>query len=154
MTALTRTRALMAELAKAIGLAALLQDDTGGFRVTVGEATEILLYGGDDETILIVAPVAPLPREPDYGLVLYLLRSNLFDSDVAPFQIAVDDDGALIFWGRLAIADLTGPMLAALLDRIAARVALIRGEVGGVDAPPSPSPPVGEGGARRKAPGG
>ncbi len=41
MTALTRTRALMAELAAAIGLPALPQDDTGGFRLTVGADTEI-----------------------------------------------------------------------------------------------------------------
>jgi Tir chaperone protein (CesT) family len=129
MTALTRTRALMADLAAALGLPALPQDDTGGFRLTVGEGTEILLYGGDDESLLIIAPIAPLPTEPSYGLVVYLLRSNLFDSDVAPFQIAVDDGGALIFWGRVRIAEMTGAALASLIDRVAERATLIAGEV-------------------------
>ena len=131
MTALTRTSALMTELAAAIGLPTLPRDDTGGFRLTVGADIEILIYGGDDETVLIVAPVAPLPMEPSYGLVLYLLRSNLFDSDVAPFQIAADDGGALVFWGRVRIAEMTGAALAALIDRVAARTTLIRGEVTG-----------------------
>jgi hypothetical protein len=131
MAALERTRALMSGLAVAIGLNALPSDDSGGFHLTVGAAVDILIYGGDDETILVVAPVAPLPLAPEYGLVLYLLRSNLFDSDVAPFQIAVDDGGALIFWGRVRIVDFDGPSLAALIDRIATRVAAIRAEVGG-----------------------
>jgi len=125
----------MADLAKAIGLKSLPQDDSGGFHLVIGAATDIFIYGGDDATILIVAPVAPLPQEPEYGLVVYLLRNNLFDSDTAPFQTAVDDDGALIFWGRVRIADFTGATLATLLDRIAARVEEMRGEVGGEDKP-------------------
>jgi len=129
MTALTRTRALMADLATALGLPTLPQDDTGGFRLTVGEATEVLLYGGNDESLLIIAPIAQLPTEPSYGLVVYLLRSNLFDSDVAPFQIAVDDGGSLIFWGRIPIAEMTGAALASLIDHLAGRVSLIAGEV-------------------------
>ena len=119
----------MADLAAALGLPTLPQDDTGGFRLTVGEKTEVLLYGGDDESLLIIAPIAPLPMEPSYGLVVYLLRSNLFDSDVAPFQIAVDDGGSLIFWGRIRIAEMTGAALASLIDRLAERVTLIAGEV-------------------------
>ncbi len=81
--------------------------------------------------MLIVAPVAPLPMEPGYGLVVYLLRSNLFDSDVAPFQIAADDTGALVFWGRVRIDAMTGTTLASLIDRVAERVTLIRGEIAG-----------------------
>lgn len=131
MTALVRTRALIADLATAIGLPSLPPDDSGGFHLTIGKATDIFIYGGDDVTILIVAPVAPLPLEPEYGLVVYLLRNNLFDSDVAPFQIAVDDGGALIFWGRMTIADFNGASLAALIDRVATRVEEIRDEVAG-----------------------
>jgi Tir chaperone protein (CesT) family len=132
--ALERTKSLIAELATALGLPALAPDDTGGYHVTAGAGIDIYLYGGDDEEILIVAPLAPLPREPEYGLVLYLLRTNLFDSDVQPFQIATDNAGVLIFWGRVRIADLDGSRLAQLIDRVAARAGEIRTEIGGEEA--------------------
>ena len=131
MPALDRTRALIADLATAIGLPSLPADATGGYHVTIGDGADIYIYGGDDETILVVAPIGPLPLEPEYGLMVWLLRKNLYDSDWAPFQIAADDTGVLIFWGRLGIADLTGATLGAVLDRIAALLGEIRAEVGG-----------------------
>ncbi len=131
MAALPHTRALIAELATAIGLAALPPDDSGGFHLMIGSTADIYLYGGDDATILIVAPIGPLPEAPEYGLVTYLLRSNLFDSDVAPFQVAVDDGGVLTFWGRVRIADVDGAALAGLVERVATRVGEIRAEIGG-----------------------
>jgi hypothetical protein len=134
MAALDKTRLLIAKLAKQIGLKSLPSDDSGGYRLTIGASTEVFIYGGDDVTILVVAPVAPLPRDVEYGLAVYLLRGNLFDADTAPFQIAVDDGGVLIFWGRVRIADFDGATLATLLDRVAAKVEEIRGEVGGADA--------------------
>jgi hypothetical protein len=135
MTELVRTRALIADLAAAIGLPSLPPDENGGFRLTVGEGTDVFIYGGDDETILIVSPIGPLPQQPEYGLMFFLLRNNLFDSDSAPFQIAADEAGILVFWGRVDIADLTGATLSLLLDRIAQRVNEIRKEIGG-EGPP------------------
>ena len=132
MTALDRTRALIADLAGAIGLPSLPPDDTGGFHLTIG-VTDVYIYGGDDETILIVSPIAPLPLQPEYGLMIYLLRNNLFDSDTAPFQIAVDQSGVLVFWGRIGIADVTGATLAELLGKVAERTSEIRAEVAGVE---------------------
>jgi len=131
MPTLDRTRALAAGLAKAIGLDQVPPDDSGGYHLTVGEATDIFVYGGDDETILLVAPVATLPRSVDYGLALYLLRANMFDSDMAPFQFAADAQGGLIFWGRLRIVDFDGTSLSALIDRVAERVREFRAEVEG-----------------------
>ena len=97
---LTKTRALMADLAKELKLPGLPQDDTGGFELTIGDDTTVLIYGGDDETMLVISPIGPLPDTPDYGLVSYLLRQNMFNSDVAPFQVAVDDGGGVILWAR------------------------------------------------------
>jgi len=157
MTAFVRTRALMAELAAAMGLAELPPDDSGGYHLTIGKKTDIFIYGGGgDETILVIAPVAPLPLEPEYGLVVYLLRNNLFDSDAAPFQIAVDDGGGLIFWGRLKIADFTGALLASVIDLVAERVEEIRAEIAGepdLDGlTESPATPPGEASAPPKEP--
>ena len=131
MASLDRTRALIAELAKALGLPALPPDNSGGVKLTVGETTEMFLFGGDDETVLIVTPVAALPRGVGYGLALYLLRANMFDADTAPFQVAADAGGGVIFWGRLPIAELDGTMLAGLLGRVAARVEAMRSELAG-----------------------
>ena len=139
MPALIRTRALIAELAAALKLSSLPADDSGGFHLTIGASTDIYIYGGDDKTILMVAPVAPLPQEPDYGLVVYLLRNNMFNSDDAPFQIAVDEGGTLLFWGRLTITDFTGAALGALIECVAERVVEIRTEIAGepaLDGPP------------------
>lgn len=136
MAALERTRALMEATAAAIGLPGLPADDTGGYHLKIGAETDIFIYGGDDETILIVAPIGPLPRATDYALVVYLLQRNRFDADTAPFQIAADEVGTLIFWGRLRIADLDGALLAAVLDRVAQRVREIAAEVAQAGPPP------------------
>lgn len=139
MPALDRTRALIAELAAALGLASLPADDDGGYHLKVGAAaSDILIYGGDDETILVVAPVAPLPTTPEYGTMVYLLRNNMFDSPLAPFQVAVDDEGALLLWGRMPIAGLTGATLASVIDGLAEQVEEMRAEVGGEDTTAAP----------------
>jgi hypothetical protein len=131
MPTLDRTRALMADLAKVIGLDELPPDDSGGYHLAVAGGTDIFVYGGADETILVVALVATLPRSIDYGLALYLLRANMFNADTAPFQVAADPQGALIFWGRLRIAEFNGASLSALIDALAERIGEFRSEIEG-----------------------
>lgn len=128
---LTKTRALMADLAAALNLPGLPQDDNGGFELTIGDDTTVLIYGGDDETMLVVAPIGPLPAEPGYGLVVYLLRQNMFDSDITPFQIAIDSGGNVILWGRLGIEEFTGETLAALIAALAETVSDLKEQVVG-----------------------
>jgi hypothetical protein len=128
MTSLDRTRALIADLARALGLAELPPDNDNGYKLIIRERT-LSLYGSDDESILLVAPLVPLPTDPGYGLTAYLLRKNLFQSDIAPFQVALENAGNLLIWGRLAVADLDGPTLAAVLNRLAERAAEMAGEI-------------------------
>jgi hypothetical protein len=123
---LDRTRSLIAELATALGLEAIPPDAGGGYQLTVGGTTQVLIYGGNDQTVLIVAPLGPLPRRPGYGLVVYLLRNNMFNSDLVPFRIAIDEAGGLIVWGKARVEELTGGRLAGLIGVLAERVGAIR----------------------------
>ena len=132
---LDKTNALVADLAAALKLPPIPPDDSGGFLLTVGEATDLFIYGGDDETILVVVPIAELPHDLDYGLGLYLLRTNMFNSDLTPFQVAADEQGGLILWGRLQIATLDGASLAGLIGALADRAVGIRAEAAGDEAP-------------------
>ena len=125
---LDRTRSLIAGLAKALKVGALPPDSSGGYQLTIG-GTPLLIYGENDETILIVAPLGKLPRKPDYGLVAYLLRANMFNSDLTPFQVALDEAGGLIVWGKPRIAEFTGARLAGLLGVLADRVEMMRREI-------------------------
>ncbi|MCA8977500.1 MAG: CesT family type III secretion system chaperone [Planctomycetes bacterium] len=129
MTSLEHTRALYADLAKELGVPALQPDANGGIQLTIGEDITVVLYGENDERLLVVVPVAELPRSPDHGVVAWVLRRNLYDSDLAPFCIAADDDANLILWGRVPIANLTGARLAGMLDAVAAEAIRIRDEV-------------------------
>lgn len=130
MPGLEKTKALIGEFAAALGLGALPPDDDGGYQVTVGEDTDVMIYGGDDETVLVVAPITQLPRNPEYGTVVYLLRNNMFNSPIMPFQVAVDDEGGLILWARLRIAELNGKSLASVVKGLAEQVEEMRGELG------------------------
>jgi hypothetical protein len=130
MATLERTRALIADLAKTIGLAEIPQDETGGWHLTVGEDGDVFIYGGDDELMLMVVPIGPLPTRPQFALVNFLLRGNMFDSEYAPFQIATDDSATLIQWGRLTVADYNGVTLAKIIDNLTDRAAEIRKEIG------------------------
>ena len=134
MPSLDKTRALVADFAKAAGAGDMPQDDNGAFHLTVGEGTDVFIYGGDDETILVVSPVAELPKTVEYGLALYLLRVNAIDADTAPFVLGADIRGGLIFWGRLRIADFTGLSLRGLIEAIGERVAEFRAEIEGASA--------------------
>lgn len=129
MTSLPKTRALFADLAKTLGVAELQPDANGGIQLTVGEDLTVVLFGQNDEAVLIVAPVAALPKEPDYAVVAWLLRRNFYDSDLLPFRIAADAAGNLVLWGRVPIDGLEGEALAGLLDAVASEAQRIRDEV-------------------------
>lgn len=130
MPRLDLTRALMAELAAVMRVPDLPQDPTGGYRLTVGPDTEVLVYGGDDVFVLMVVPIRTLPLEPEYGVMNWLLHGNMFNSDIAPFVVATDEAGMLILWGRLRIADFDGTTLARLIDNLADRAVKMRTEIG------------------------
>jgi len=115
---LDRTRALYADLAKALGTDSLPPDNNGAIQLTIGEQT-VILMGGDDVTVMVVAPVAELPRELEYGAALWLLKRNFYDSDIAPFVAACDAAGTVILWARIPIEGQTGETLATLLDAVA-----------------------------------
>ena len=131
MTTLTNTRALYAELAKALGVASLPPDENGGVQLTVGDDITVVMYGQDDLTLLVVVPIAPLPRQPEFGVMAWLLRRNLYDSELAPFCIATDANATLVLWGRVPVPGLTGAALAGLIDAVAAEAVRIRDEVEG-----------------------
>ncbi len=128
-----RTQALYADLAKALGVKALPADNTGGIELTVGQAvgqdSTVVLFAENNQTVLVAAPVLALPKQPDYGVILWLLRRNFYNSPIEPFRVACDIEGNIILWGRLPMAGLTGVSLAALIDAVAAEAARIREEV-------------------------
>ena len=124
-----RTRALYADLATALGVAPFVPDDNGGIQLTIGEDTNVALYAEGDRDILLIAPLAPLPAEPEYGIMLWLLRKNLYTSGLAPFVVACDDGGTLVLWGRMPLDGLTGARLASLVDAVAAEARRIQAEV-------------------------
>lgn len=128
---LTQTRALIAALATAMQVPSLPPDNNGGIQLTIGENTNVLLYGGDDITLLAVAPLGPLPLPPGAAVTTYLLRLNMFNSAIEPFRVGLDEGGGLILWARLTIADFTGETLANLVDALADRVADIRQQLYG-----------------------
>ncbi len=124
-----RSRALYADLAAALGVADLPADNDGGVQLTIGADTSVALFAEQDRTLLIVVPLIPLPRQIDYALAFWLLRQNLYTSDLAPFTLACDAAGTLALWGRLPLSELTGTSLAALIDAVAAEARRIKGEV-------------------------
>ena len=69
-----RTQALYADLAKALGLQALPTDANGSIQLSVGDTSTVILFAENDETLLLAAPVAALPKQPDYGVAVWLLR--------------------------------------------------------------------------------
>jgi len=124
-----RTQALYADLVKSLGIAVLPADNNGSIQLAVGETSTVVLFAENDETVLVVSPVAALPKQPDYGVTLWLMRRNFYDSPIEPFRVACDTEGNIILWGRLPVAGLTGAALAALIDAVATEADRIRGEV-------------------------
>ena len=90
---------------------------------------QALVLAEREVTLTIVAPVMALPAQVDYGRVMWLLRLNHYDSDIAPFRVSCDEDGLLVLWGRIPTPGLTGLQLADTIDAIATQVGLIRDEV-------------------------
>jgi len=129
MTGLPKTRALYDELAKELRVSSLPIDQNGGVQLTVGESTTVVMYGENDLSLLIVAPIAALPRKPEYGLMSWLFRKNLYDSNLAPFCLATDANSNLVLWGRVPVASLTGVSLAGLIDSLASESETIRDEI-------------------------
>jgi Tir chaperone protein (CesT) family len=129
MTTLARTRAVYAELATELGLTSLPKGDDGGVRLDVGDGVTVAMYGEDDSTLLVVVPIAPLPRRPEYRMMAWLLRRNHHDSELPPFCIATDAAGMLVLWGRIPVPGLSGAALAGMLDAVATEAVRIRVEV-------------------------
>lgn len=124
-----RTEALYADLAKTLGLETLPADENGGIQLNVGDDSTVVLFAEDEFTLLVVSPVASLPKQIDYGRALWLLRRNFYDSPIAPFRVSCDQAGSIVIWGRIPVDGLSGEQLATFIDALAAEADLIREEV-------------------------
>jgi hypothetical protein len=129
---LERARALFADLAAALGIDALPADNNGGVQLTIGEDTHVALFAELDQSVLIAVPLGPLPPAAGYTLAFWLLRQNLYTSDLAPFTLACDEAGTLLLWGRVPLPELTGATLATLVDAVAAEARRIQGDIASV----------------------
>jgi hypothetical protein len=122
--------ALLASLAEVTGAGTPPAGADGGVQFTVGNDTNIVLFGEDPDTLLLAAPVAELPKTADYGVALWLSRQNFYDSPIAPFRLGCDQAGTLVLWGRMPVEGMTGEQLAKVLDSMATEADRIREEVG------------------------
>lgn len=120
---------LYTELAKALGITDLGADAEGAVQIAIGE-DRIVLFVENSLTVTVVIPVAPLPAELDYGIVLWLLRQNHYDSPITPFRVSCNPDGNLTIWARLPIDGLSGADFALMLDDAVTEAIDIRGELG------------------------
>jgi len=92
------TETLYADLAQTLGVAELPADASGSLELTIGEDSTVILFAEDEYSLMLVAPVMPLPANLDYGLVLWLMRRNFYDSPLAPFRVSCDAAGTLVLW--------------------------------------------------------
>src|SRR6266567_8538489 len=122
-------QALLDSLDKVTGAGTPPENPDGGVSFTVGENSAVVLFGEDENTLLLVSPVASLPKTADYGVALWLLRRNFYDSPIAPFRVACDAAGSIVLWGRMPVEGMTGEQLAKILDAMATEADFIRGEV-------------------------
>lgn len=132
-----QAQALYKELAQALGVAELPADANGTVQLTITKDDEegsVVLIPEDAHTLMLMAPVGPVPRGADAGTLLWLMRRNFHDSPLAPFRLGSDKAGTLVVWGRMPIDGMTGTELAGLLDALVAEVALIREETATEDA--------------------
>ncbi|TDP71535.1 type III secretion system chaperone [Roseateles toxinivorans] len=124
------TETLYADLAKTLGVAELPADASGSLELTIGDDSTVILFAEDEYSLMLVAPVMPLPANLDYGLVLWLMRRNFYDSPLAPFRVSCDAAGTLVLWGRVPIEGMSGAALGSLIEALAAQSNLVREELG------------------------
>ena len=121
---------LYAQLAAALGIAAIPANAQGIVQLDVGDDGRVVIVPEDAFTLMLLSPVAALPpASMDRGTLLWLMRRNFHDSPLAPFRIGCDKGGNLIVWGRMPIDGLSGEQLAGLIDAVVAEAALIREEI-------------------------
>ena len=117
---------LYADLATVLGTGPLQPDGNGGIQLAIGEDIQVTMFAEQDITLLLVIPIAPLPRAADYATTTWLLAQNLYTSSLAPFRVACDERGTVLIWGRIPLADLTGETLATLIDAVATEATRLR----------------------------
>ena len=122
-------QALYAQLAKALGVPTVPADAQGIVQLNVGDDGRVVLVPEDAYTLMLLSPVAALPKSIDRGTLLWLMRRNFHDSPLAPFRIGCDSAGGVVVWGRLPIEGMTGAQLAGLIDALATEAMLIRAEI-------------------------
>lgn len=128
----TRIEALMAELWRSLGLnGAAPQGEV--FEFTLGTDVIVNIAGENDDDLLIVAPVAPLPANPEWGMVQHLLRANGADSADFPFAIGSDEEGMIYLWARMPVAAVVPEELESALHWLALRVTGLRATIGGTE---------------------
>ncbi len=124
------TATLYADLARHLGIDGLPADDAGSVELNTADDTTVMLFAEDEFSLMLAAPVMPLPSGLDYGLVLWLLRRNFHDSALAPFRLSCDAAGIIVLWGRVPVQGMSGPTLAKLIEALAGESALVREELG------------------------
>ncbi len=124
------TATLYADLARHLGVDELPADEAGSVELDIGEDTTVMLFAEDEFSLMLAAPVMPLPSGLDYGLTLWLLRRNFHDSALAPFRLSCDAAGIIVLWGRVPVQGMSGPTLAKLIEALAGESALVREELG------------------------
>ena len=124
------TATLYADLARHLGVEALPADESGSVELSLGTDTTVMLFAEDEFSLMLAAPVMPLPAGLDYGLMLWLLRRNFHDSTLAPFRVGCDAAGLIVLWGRVPVQGMTGATLARLIEALASESELVREELG------------------------
>ncbi len=124
---------LYEDLAQALGVPEVPADAQGIVQLTLGSGDDegsIVLVPEDAATLMLMAPVGPLPKAGiDGGTLLWLMRRNFHDSPLAPFRLGADKAGTLVIWGRMPIDGMTGIELAALLQAVLEEAANVREEM-------------------------
>lgn len=129
---MTRIEALMAELWRSLGMTGS-NPQGDQFEFTLGTDVTVEISAENDEDLLVVAPVAPLPANPEWGMVQHLLRANGADSADFPFAIGSDEEGMIYLWARMPVAAVVPEELEAALHWIALRVTGLRATISGTE---------------------
>ncbi len=124
------SKRLFDQYAEMLGLASLPVEPSGFVQLAVGDSATVLLYPESEESLLVVTPVAGLPRKLEYGLVRWMLERNFYDSKLAPFRLACDGSGSIVVWGRVPVEELSAEGLAQLINAVVDESEIIREELG------------------------